>query len=547
MREAESMRRKVAGMFMCGFTDTRPDGHILSLVRDYGIGGVVYFRRNIATAEQVRTCSAELQRAAEQPLLIAVDQEGGMVLRIEDGVTAMPGNMALGAVRDPEAVRQAAAIAGAELRQLGINMNFAPCVDVNNNPANPVIGVRSYGESPELVSELGAAAAAGYREAGVAPTLKHFPGHGDTDTDSHLALPVIGHDRERLEKVELAPFRHIIGAGTDAVMTAHVVFPAYEQRDIPATLSRPIVTGLLREQLGFGGVIVTDCLEMNAISETVGVGAGAVQAVQAGADLILVCHRMDRQVEAIEAVTAAVLAGEIDESRIDESLDRLRRLKAERGIARAGSLASAGLVESGSGGGPAEGEAGVATAESLAFARRLSERSITLVKDEGLLPLRADIPTYVIWPEVRADHEVVEALKEKLSLGKALKPYLSSVTERVIGVDPTEEEIGLVLAESAGYGQIVAVTYNAGFSEGQRRILSELHDRIGAAVVVVAARDPFDYTAVPGIRTYLASYENKPSAMLAAAKALTGRLIPQGRLPVTVGEFGCGTGSSVES
>ncbi|MFP4974028.1 beta-N-acetylhexosaminidase [Paenibacillus sp. CN-4] len=530
--DLDRIRKKVGRMFMCGFDGMQPSDSILKLISDYEIGGVIYFRRNIGSVEQIHACSSALQAASKEPLLIAVDQEGGMVARIEAGVTLMPGNMALGAAGDPAAVRQAAAIAGAELRHIGINMNFAPCVDVNNNPANPVIGVRSYGESPELVGELGAAAASGYMEAGVAATLKHFPGHGDTDTDSHLALPTIPHDRERLERVELAPFRRIIAEGVDAVMTAHVVFPAYEQASVPATLSSRILTGLLREQLGFEGVIVTDCLEMNAISLTVGVGKGAVEAVKAGSDLILVCHRYDRQVEAIEAVADAVLRGEITEERIDASIRRLRLLKAKRSIGNG----SAGDFES--------VRPQLAKSSSLQLAEAFSERSITLVRDEGFLPLDPSEPVYVVWPEVRVAHEVVEALHEEVTLGRALGELLPEVKERIIDVHPDTAEIGDVLRESLTYSQIVAVTYNAGFSPGQQELVQALLERDGVRLIVLAARNPFDYTAIPGIRTYLASYENKPPAMRAAAKVLTGRIPARGVLPVTVGEYRAGTGST---
>jgi beta-N-acetylhexosaminidase len=409
-------------------------------------------------------------------------------------------------------------------------MNFAPCVDVNNNPANPVIGVRSYGESPLLVSEMGSAAAAGYQKAGVAATIKHFPGHGDTDTDSHLALPSIGHKRERLKEIELLPFQRIIESGVDAVMTAHVVFKAYEEADIPATLSDKIITGLLREELGFDGVIVTDCLEMNAISQTVGVGPGAVQAVKAGADLILVSHTYNWQVEAIEAVVDAVIRGEISEARVDASVQRLAGLKVKRGITTAEPLPFAAI------------EQNLASDISLETARELSEQSITLLCDDGQLPLKDNDGIYVIWPEVRVNHEVVEALQEEMTLGTALKSYFGNVSERIIDVDPSDEEIAVVLEESRSFDQIVVATYNAGFSPGQCRILQELTARTENRLIVAAVRNPFDYTAVPGIRTYIASYENKPLAMQSVAKVMAGQSFARGLLPVTVGEFAYGSG-----
>ena len=203
------------------------------------------------------------------PLLIAIDQENGIVQRLGQAATIFPGNMALGAIDLEEITFQVALATGQELKALGINMNLAPVVDVNNNPANPVIGVRSFGEDPQQVARLGAAMVKGYHAAGILSCLKHFPGHGDTAIDSHLALPTIPYGLERLEALELVPFRSGIKAGADSVMIAHVAYPAMARRDmLPATLSPAIVKGLLREKLGFNGAILSDCMEMKAISDT---------------------------------------------------------------------------------------------------------------------------------------------------------------------------------------------------------------------------------------------------------------------------------------
>ncbi|KAF4325166.1 hypothetical protein G195_001310 [Phytophthora kernoviae 00238/432] len=229
----------------------------------------------------------------ELPLMISVDQEGGMVARIDkEGVTQVPGNMALGATGNPEYTLECAQILGHELKSIGIDMNLAPVLDVNNNILNPVIGVRSYGENAESVAAHGAAAIKGYQSRGVAATAKHFPGHGDTAVDSHLGMVTVPHERNRLEQVELLPFRRAIEAGVDAIMTAHVIFPAIEPEPIPATLSRKVLTGLLREEMGFEGIIITDCLEMHAISKPYGVAEAAIRAVEAGADLILTLKKM---------------------------------------------------------------------------------------------------------------------------------------------------------------------------------------------------------------------------------------------------------------
>ncbi|RAV06604.1 beta-N-acetylhexosaminidase [Paenibacillus sp. YN15] len=534
--ESWSLRQKLGQMVMCGFDGTQPSEGILRLIRDYRVGGIIYFRRNIGSAAEVAGLSRRLREANHAaggaPLWIAVDQEGGMVARIDRDVSPVPGNMALGAAGGADLAYEAARISGVELRQLGISLNFAPCVDVNNNPANPVVGVRSFGEDPELVAVLGAAAIRGYQETGVSACAKHFPGHGDTAADSHHELPLVPHSRERLEQVELPPFRQAILAGVDAIMTAHVQFPACDPSGVPATLSPSILGGLLRRELGYEGVIVTDCLEMNAISQTVGVGRGAVLAVAAGADMVLVSHREDRQIEALEALYSAAESGELPMARIDEAVARILRAKARR------EEVWRRLVETGDvrpAGDPAHGR----------WVEETARRCVTLVKAEaGTLPLRQEAPTLVIWPEVRRSSEVDEIMPQELTLGKALAAYVADVRELVIGTEPTAAEREAVLvAARAGRLQIVAGVYNAAFFPGQARLVRELAGLPGARVTAVALRNPYDLRVLPQVHAYAACYESRPPMLLAAAGVLAGKLAPQGRLPVTLSaEYPAGWG-----
>ena len=520
------LRQKLGQMVMCGFDGTVPSESILRLIRDYRVAGVIYFRRNIGTVAEVAELSRSLREVHDAlggpPLWIAVDQEGGMVARIDRDAVVVPGNMALGAAEKPEYAYEAARISGVELRQMGINLNFAPCVDVNNNPANPVVGVRSFGENSELVAALGAAAVQGFQEVGVSACAKHFPGHGDTAADSHHELPLVPHSRERLEQVELPPFRRAIEAGVDAVMTAHVRFPAWEPKGAAATLSPAILSGLLREELRFDGVVVTDCLEMNAISLTVGVGRGAVLAVAAGADMVLVSHREDRQVEALEALYAATLSGELPMERIDEAVARIVRAKLRREEAWWQA--------------EADGVGAIGCKEHVAWVEETAERCVTLVRAEpGVLPLRADAPTLVIWPEVRRSTEVDEVIPQELTLGRALAPYVADVCEMVIGTEPTAAEQAAVLAAARGGRlQIVAGVYNAAFALGQASLVQALAALPGATVTAVALRNPYDLPAMPQVHAYAACYENRPPMLLAAAKVLAGRVPPQGRLPVSL-------------
>lgn len=457
-----------------------------------------------------------------------------MVARIDRDVAVMPGNMALGAARDAGLARETALASARDLRRMGINVNFAPCLDVNNNPANPVIGVRSYGERPELVAEFGAASIRGFQAGGVTACAKHFPGHGDTVADSHLELPLVPHGRARLDRVELVPFRAAIEAGVDAIMTAHVRFPAYGEEGMPATLSPRILTGLLRERLGFSGVIVTDCLEMKAVSDTVGVGRGAVLAVKAGADLVLVSHRLDRQLEALEALHEAVQQGAIEEARIDEAVRRILAVKRKR-LGVAPDRESAGTISAGA---PVPKAAGWAP-DAADIARRACERAVTAVKNEGgTLPLRRDVPTLCVWPEVRRSTEVDEAIRHPLTLGQALRRYVADVKEIAVGAEPSPEEREAVLeaARDGRYRQVVVGTYNASFAPGQRSLVEALLETEGIRVTVAALRNPYDLLQFPQVPAYVACYEKRPLMMEALAAVLAGARPAAGRLPVTLSD-----------
>ncbi len=514
-----SLKQKIGQLFMCGFEGTEPAKEIGDLIRDYGVGGIIYFRRNLKDAGQVRELSDRLQQISEYPLFIAIDQEGGMVVRLEEGVTVMPGGMAQGAADNEALTREAAKLSGAELREIGINMNFAPCLDVNNNPQNPVIGVRSYGEDSKRVAALGLAAIQGYKEGGVVAVAKHFPGHGDTAVDSHHALPVVPHGVDRLNEVELYPFRYAIERKADAIMTAHVVFPAYEPDSaIPATRSEPILTGLLRKELGFEGVIVTDCLEMNAISGTIGVARGAVDAIKAGADLILVSHRVSRQTAALEAVMEAVMTGEISEARIDEAARRIWNLKQEQGLF-GDELPKADR------------------ARAAEVQRELSEAAVTVVKGGERLPLPKEGKTVVIWAEPHSRTEVIEVIPQDWTLGKALSAAGYDVVEVRVGTDPTAEEAEAARKAVSTGQRAVFVSYDAAFSESQSGLISDLNASCEGSFVWVASRTPYDLLIAPEAPVYLCTYENKPAMVSALAGVLSGELAVKARQPVTIGNY----------
>ncbi|MDP4525751.1 glycoside hydrolase family 3 protein [Bacillus halotolerans] len=328
---------------------TKMNEEVAGLIKKYQFGGVILFAENVKTTEQtVRLTDAYQKASPKIPLLLSIDQEGGIVTRLGEG-TNFPGNMALGATRSRINAYQTGSMIGKELSVLGINTDFSPVLDINNNPDNPVIGVRSFSSDRELTARLGLYSMKGLQRQNIASALKHFPGHGDTDVDSHYGLPLVSHNQKRLREVELYPFQKAIDAGADMVMTAHVQFPAFDDTTykskldgsdimVPATLSKKVMTGLLREEMGFGGVIVTDALNMKAIADHFGQEEAVVMAIKAGVDIALmpasVTSLKDEQklASVIDSLKEAVKNGDIPLQQINKSVERIISLKIKRGI-----------------------------------------------------------------------------------------------------------------------------------------------------------------------------------------------------------------------
>ncbi|HNW36979.1 MAG TPA: glycoside hydrolase family 3 N-terminal domain-containing protein, partial [Candidatus Ozemobacteraceae bacterium] len=294
----ENLRQKIGQLFVIGYQGLEPSKEVLSFVEEWGIGGVIVFARNLENPSTLPGVLQRFETSAGTRMFTAIDQEGGLVMRILRQGSLFPGAMALSATGDPVLARRIGTAIGAEMRALGLTWNLAPVLDINH-PGNPGIGARSFGDTPETVIKYALPFAAGLREGGVLACAKHFPGKGHARVDSHLTLPVIPYDRSRLMSFELAPFKAAIDAGIDAVMTAHVFFPAFEPSpNLPATMSEAVLTGLLRRELGFKGLLITDDLEMGAITEAFGVADAARRSFLAGADLLLICHDLGRQREA---------------------------------------------------------------------------------------------------------------------------------------------------------------------------------------------------------------------------------------------------------
>ena len=318
------LEHAAARLFCVGFTGTSVPPEMQSLL-DRGVAGATLFKRNFQTGPQFADLCAELKTRANRPFLTSVDQEGGRVVRLAEPFTPLPAMRSIGQSETPESARRMAAVIGRELRLANIDMNFAPVLDVDTNPANPVIGDRSFGSSPALVAEMGTAWIEGLQSAGIAACGKHFPGHGDTAQDSHLELPRLSHSLKRLHEIELPPFIAAARAGVAAIMTAHILFEAIDP-DVPATMSPAVLTGLLRNQLGFKGVIVSDDLEMKAIAHHYALRDVLVRGIRAGVNLFLICETPDLQNAAIDAVIDAVEQGEISIGQLQAAHERLDTL-----------------------------------------------------------------------------------------------------------------------------------------------------------------------------------------------------------------------------
>ena len=481
------------------------------------LGGVIYFAwtDSFTTPQGVAQLSNGLQQAslkaarkAPVPLQIATDQEMGVVTRFGPPATQFPGSMALGAGRSVADARLAAAITGKELRAVGINVNFAPTSDVNVNPLNPVIGVRAFSSDPTLTANLVAAQVKGYQEDGqVSSSTKHFPGHGDTATDSHYGLPVIDHTREEWERIDAPPFRAAIKAGVDMVMTAHLVMPAFDDSGDPATLSKKIMTGLLRGELGYTGVVITDGLMMDGVREKYGDDEVAVKALEAGVDQLLMAPE---PLKAITAIKEALKSGRLTWTQIDQKVERILRLKYRRGMV-SNPLVNVQLVDN-----------IVGAQAHKAAADAISDRTVTLVKNsDKVLPLKpAGLKVLVTGWGVTTTQLVAG---EFTSHGAS-----ASVVET--GISPSSAKITAATTAAAAADVVVVLTNKAWSNKAQLTLVERLN-ATGKKVVVVAVRDPYDLTYVSS-STLVATYSYSPVTPKSLVKVLVGKFNPVGKLPV---------------
>lgn len=486
------------------------------LIDKYHLGGIIYFTwsNTLSDPYQIAGLSNGVQRAGMAqstpiPLLISADQEGGIVTRIGAPASVSPGNMAIGATFRPDLARSAAAVTGTELRAMGIDVDDAPVVDVNTNPQNAADGPRSFGDRAGMVSRFAAAAVRGYQQPdGVAAQAKHFPGLGDTTVNTDNGVAVTHETRAQIMRTDIPPFRAAIRAGVDSIMAAHIVAPALDPSGAPASLSKPIVTGLLRHQLGYDGLVYTDALSAGALAN-ISPNQVVLRAINAGDDELLMPPNLP---SAVQAVLHAVRSGTISRARIDQSVYRILRLKFERGLFR-DPYTNAAAVKS-----------TVGTAQHLQTMARIAQRSITLLKNgDHVLPLAAR----------SGKHVLVTGWGVSTTQNLAGDLSAKGLTIQVLWTgSPDQKAIDAAVAAAKQNDVTVVTTNNAWADPTQQQLVRALL-ATGKPIVVAAVGGPYDIAYFPSAPTYLATYGYQPVSMTALANTLVGA-DPAGRLPVTI-------------
>ena len=548
----EKIGQLIVPSFDSNFVSTDSDVYdaLARLVRDYHVAGFHVFGATVPAPPVLLNAAYgtvilgqplaaaslinRLQALSRVPLLNTSDFETGVGFRITGG-TSFPRQMAMGAIAGADGerlVREEARITAIESRALGIQVNFAPVADVNNNPRNPVINIRSYGEDPARVAALVAAYVGGAKAGGMIATVKHFPGHGDTDVDSHLGLPVIGYDRKRLQEVELVPFRRGVDAGAEAVMAAHIVLPSLDPApQTPATFSRPILHDLLRQDLGFAGLVYTDSMSMDAVAKMVSPDEGAVRALAAGADQVL--HSPD-PVAAFNGIKQAIASGRLAQAQIDGSVRRVLRAKAAVGLHRRRAVDLEAVPAS------VGGRAHDALAQD-AFAR-----SMTLVKDDRRqVPLAVPRDAPVLYLSVLDYPSGWEIAAPSRTFIPELKKRWPQVTSIELSDHTSLADLDVVRAIAPRFGAIVASVFVRSTSGSGRidlagelvRLLKDLArttERSGVPLVTVFFGNPYTASFVPELPAMLLTYDFYDQAERAAVRAIAGEAPVTGRLPITL-------------
>ena len=538
-----TIEQKVGQMFLLAFAGPDP-ARARAMIRDHFIGGCYISQENADTARAACALSARLQEYAVSsgagiPLLLGADQEGAWGVMVPDSTTG-PGNLGLGAAGSGKLTRAMYRVIGEELRSVGYNTVFAPCVDVNSNPRNSVIGMRSFGEDPRAVARHAKAAVRGARAGGVITTAKHFPGHGDTSLDSHRNIPRVDRSRTEVERIDLPPFQAAIMAGVDMVMTSHILFPAIDPEN-PATLSKAILGGVLRERMGFRGLIISDSMNMGAMRRNYAPADAAVRAVLAGVDMIMVAEEHydhdssryeENQLAGIKGIIEAVKKGSIPQAVIDTAVSRILQLKNVHGLLK-------GPV-------PVPDGSGVGSAAHRAVERAASEKLVVRVRDRaGTWPVSRARRVAVVQAVPAAAYAILTATRG-IGPNQADSAFSAFVREfsrqRPDVVVYTHENVaaaGTVESLGGDFDAVIAVTEDYPLpgvdfdTIHQKELVKRLIGSLGRKLIVIALRPPYELPDYPDLFTYICTCSSRPCAAQAAAKAACGRIRARGKLPVS--------------
>ncbi len=528
-----TLEEKVGQLFLLAFEAENIDA-AQTLFERYFVGGSYLSNDNLPDPVAAARMTARIQGFAARtrlgiPVLLGADQEGAWQV-MYPGSCPGPGNMALGATGDPEQARAMYRVIGEEVRAVGLHATFGPCADCNTNPANAIIGTRSFGEPPELVARMTEAAVAGVLEAGAIPTLKHYPGHGDTTLDSHRGLPTVERSRDELMEIDLLPFARGVAAGAPLVMTAHIIFPALDP-DRPATLSPVILDEVLRGELGFEGAVISDSMNMHSMRTNYDPIDAATQAVNAGVDIVMLAEEhydhdegyLERQVSLIEGIREAVRSGRISEERLDQAVGRVLRLKAEFATAD-----------------PAPEMVG--TREHRRVELGAARAAVTVLRGTlDLLPVSADEPPTLVNTTRREAYRILGSTRGigPNQTDPAFDLFAEAVTRRAPGTRVVSAEDVLMGRLPGGDGLLVAVTENhplpgVDFDTDVREGVIDALQSGGERVLVVALRDPYDLGELEDVTDYLCTFSPRWCAAEAAAEVLFGEAEAAGASPVSV-------------
>ncbi len=492
-----TLEEKVGQMLCLSFHGTNYNEQLKKLIEKHNIGTIIHFARNIVNADQIAKLNYDILKNSKYPPFIGLDQEGGMVRRIMNEITYLPGAMALGNATDDELYTIYNSV-GKELRMLGFNMNYMPTIDVNNNPLNPVINSRSYSDEPNMVAKKGSIAAKAMQEALVLPTPKHFPGHGNTNVDSHIGLPIVDTTKEQLYNIELKPFQELINNNVDGIMVAHILFKNIDSI-YPSSISYEMITKLLKEEMGFKGLIITDSLTMSAIYERYSIREIVKFGINAGNDIIMFCgeaNEFDQEVIINEFIDL-VKKGEIPMSRIDDSVQKIIELKNKYQI-----------------------EIGKNYLDNVSdktnfnkekeLSNQLTKRSITLFKDENhLLPYNVEDKVLCLFPEMEMASLVDNIDKEQVSIGTFLKCDEIKYKDKKCFEN--------IVQKSKNYDKIILATYNTSKDSFQTQLFNLLDKN---KLICVALRSPYDILHLEGCKTYLCTFDCTKESLKAFTEVL---------------------------